>query len=119
MRTCARYGSDMSLLEEVCPTCKPEVFQGVKVTDASDKKIWDGYMVEPERYSSRDSENVVHAKDELRQDIWNEFNRDPDEEAREAKRRVRRTEPLTTSEIEKANNWGTNYLRPVLEGHAS
>ena len=115
LRTCARFGPDMQLLKEVCPACKPEVFQGVKVTAPSDKKIWDGYEVEPERYYSRDGENVVRAKDELRQDVWDEFNRDPDEEARAKKRATRRTEPLSATEIENANAWGQNVLRPVLE----
>ena len=115
LRTSSRFDAAMNLLEEVCPACKPERFQGVKVTDPSDKKIWSGYEVEPDRYSSRDSENTVHAKDELLQDIWSELGKDPDQEAIELKRRTRRTEPLSTAEIEKANNWGNNVLRPVLE----
>ena len=116
LRTCATFGPAMELVNEVCPACKPEQFQGVKVTDASDKKIWDGFEVEPHRYSSPDSENVVHASDELRQDVWDGFNRDPDEEARELKRRTRRTEPLSATEIETAKNWAERELRRVLDG---
>ena len=105
----------MNLLEEVCPGCKPERFRGVKVTDPSDKKIWSGYEVEPERYSSRDSENTVHAKDELLQDVWNDLGRDLEQEAIELKRRTRRTEPMSATEIDNAKAWGNNVLRPALE----
>lgn len=115
LRTCASFSPAMEFVKEVCPECSPETFQGVNVTDPSDRKIWDGFEVEPHLYSSPDSENVVHAKDELRQDIWNEFNRDPDQEARELKRRTRRTEPLSATEIEQANQWAERVLRPVLE----
>ncbi len=115
LRTCARYGPSMELLSEICPQCAPDQFCGVKVTAPSDKKIWDGYEVEPDRYSSPDAENVVHASDELRQDIWDEFNRDPDAEAVQKKRATRRTEPLSASEIERAKSWGEKVLRPLLE----
>lgn len=115
LRTCATYGPKMEFVSEVCTSCKPEQFQGIKVTAPSDKKLWSGFEVEPERYYSRDSENVVRAKDELRQDIWDEFSRDPEEEARQLKRRTRRTEPMSAAEIQRAKLWGENVLRPALE----
>lgn len=115
VRTSATYNKFMDLITEVCPACEPERFQGVKVTDPSDRKLWSGYEVEPERYYDPDSENVVRARDELRQDIWDEFNRDPDEQAREEKRRTRRTEPMSADEIAQKKAWGENVLRPQLE----
>lgn len=114
LRTSATFDAKGELAREVCPACEPETFDSA-VTAPSDKKLWDGYAVEPHLYSSPDSEGVVHAKDELRQDIWDEFNRDPDAEARELKRQTRRTEPMTASEIEEKKQWGQNVLRPLLE----
>jgi hypothetical protein len=90
-------------------------FAGVKVTDPSDRKIWAGTEVEPERYYDADSEGVMRAKDELRQDTWDAMNIDEEEEARELKRKTRRTTPMTPSEIAAAENYGKTVLRPVIE----
>jgi len=113
-RTSARY-QGKTLLTEVCPKCDPHHFAGVKVTDPSDRRIWAGTAVEPERYYDADSEGVMRAKDELRQDTWDVMNVDEEETAREQKRRMRRTEPLTASEIQAAEHYGKTVLRPWLE----
>src|ERR1035437_5101424 len=104
MRTSARYDKG-ELLAEICPSCSPVTFQGEKVTDPSDRRIWESHEVEPHRYYAPDSENVVRAKDELRADIWDEFNRDPDEEGRDRKRRTRRTDPLTIDDTRAADTY--------------
>jgi len=113
-RTSARYDKG-GLVSEVCPACSPETFQGEKVTDPTDRRIWNSHEVEPERYYTPDSENVVRAKDELRQDIWNEFNRDPEQERVEQKRRTRRTEPLTADEIRASEVVTREVIRPAIE----
>ena len=113
-RTSARY-QGKTLLGEVCPKCDPVRFAGVKVTDPSDRKIWAGTEVEPERYYDADSEGVMRAKDELRQDTWDAMKIDEEEEARELKRKTRRTTPMTPSEIAAAENYGKTVLRPVIE----
>ncbi len=104
-----------TLIEEVCPGCAPERFQGVKVTDPTDRRIWAGHEVEPEKYYSPDNQGVMRAKDELRQDIWNEWEVDEDEQRREQKRRTRRTEPMTDDEIARAKHYGRTVLRPLIE----
>jgi predicted nucleic acid-binding Zn-ribbon protein len=115
LRTIARYSADMQLLSEVCPSCDPEKFRGVKVTDPTDRRIWAGHEAEPEKYYDADDQGVKRAKDELRQDIWNEWNVDEDEQAREQKRRMRRTTPMTREEIAAAENYGSTVLRPAIE----
>jgi hypothetical protein len=115
LRTIARYGPDMHLLSEVCPSCAPERFQGVKVTDPTDRRIWAGHEAEPEKYYDPDDQGVKRAKDELRQDIWDQWNVDEDEQLRETKRRMRRTEPMTREEIAAAESYGRNVLRPAIE----
>ncbi len=114
LRTSARY-MGKTLLSEVCPSCAPEKFQSVKVTDPSDRRIWAGHEAEPQKYYDADGEGVKRAKDELRQDIWNEWNGDEDEQMREQKRRTRRTAPMTPEEIARAENYGRTVLRPALE----
>ncbi len=115
LRTVARYGPDMQLLSEVCPSCDPDNFRGVKVTDPTDSRIWAGHEAEPEKYYDADDQGVKRAKDELRQDVWDEWEKDEEEQKREQKRRNRRTEPMTTSEIAAAENYGRNVLRPLIE----
>ena len=114
LRTSARY-SGTELLGEVCPGCAPESFAGVKVTDPSDRRIWAGHEAEPDKYYAADDEGVKRAKDELRQDVWNEWEKDHDELERQKKRRIRRTEPMTPDEIAAAENYGRNVLRPMIE----
>lgn len=115
LRTVARYGGGMELLSEVCPSCKPEQFQGVKVTDPTDRRIWAGHEAEPDKYYSSDDQGVKRAKDELRQDTWDAMNIDEEEIAREQKRRLRRTEPMTSTEIAEAEHYGRTVLRPAIE----
>jgi hypothetical protein len=105
----------VELLSEVCPSCEPDQFQGVKVTDPTDRRIWAGHEVEPERYYSADDQGVKRAKDELRADTWDLMNVDEDEQRREQKRRMRRTEPMTQNEIAAAEHYGRTVLRPVIE----
>lgn len=114
LRTSARYVG-VELLSEVCPSCEPDQFQGVKVTDPTDRRIWAGHEVEPERYYSADDQGVKRAKDELRADTWDLMNVDEDEQRREQKRRMRRTEPMTQNEIAAAEHYGRTVLRPVIE----
>jgi predicted nucleic acid-binding Zn-ribbon protein len=104
-----------ALLGEVCPACEPEQFQGVKVTDPTDRRIWAGHEAEPEKYYSADDKGAMRAKDELRQDTWDAMNIDLDERAREEKRRLRRTEPMTQNEIAAAEHYGRTVLRPLIE----
>jgi hypothetical protein len=114
LRTSARYmGKD--LLGEVCPTCDPDRFAGVKVTDPTDRKIWAGTDAEPDKYYDADDQGVKRAKDELRQDTWDAMNIDLDESARDQKRKLRRTEPMTQGEIAAAEHYGRNVLRPFID----
>jgi predicted nucleic acid-binding Zn-ribbon protein len=113
-RTSARYDG-VALLSEVCPSCAPEKFQGVKVTDPTDRRIWAGHEAEPDKYYSADDQGVKRAKDELRQDTWDAINVDEEERAREHKRRIRRTEPMTQNEIAAAEHYGRTVLRPMIE----
>jgi hypothetical protein len=114
LRTVARYDGIL-LLEEVCPSCAPDKFHGVKVTAPTDRRIWAGHEAEPEKYYAADDQGVKRAKDELRQDIWDQWNVDEDELQREQKRRTRRTEPMTREEISAAESYGRNVLRPMIE----
>lgn len=114
LRTIARYDGTR-LLSEECPSCAPDKFNGVKVTDPTDRRIWAGHEVEPDKYYAADDQGVKRAKDELRQDVWDGLNVDEDEIRRQEKRRMRRTEPMSASEIAAAENYGRNVLRPALE----
>jgi len=113
-RSSARY-IGKTLLSEVCPACAPDQFQGVKVTDPTDRRIWAGHEAEPDRYYAADDQGVKRAKDELRQDIWDGINVDEEEQRREEKRRIRRTEPMTQNEIAAAEHYGRTVLRPLIE----
>jgi hypothetical protein len=114
LRTSARY-IGKTLLSEVCPSCAPEQFAGVKVTDPTDRRIWAGHEAEPDKYYAADDQGVKRAKDELRQDTWDAMNIDEEEQARELKRRTRRTEPMTQDEIAAAEHYGRTVLRPLIE----
>jgi hypothetical protein len=103
---------DVGVRKEVCPQCDPNQFDS-PVTDPSDKKIYVGWEAMPEKY--RIENGVAHAKDELLQDSEDLINRTPEVVEIEAKRRTRRTEPLSQEEIMRAEHWGRTVLRPQLE----
>lgn len=116
MRTSASYDIRMEFQSEVCPACAPEKFAGVKVTDPSDRRIWAGHEVNPERYYDADSNGIKRARDEERQDTWDAINIDDEDEVwRIKKRQTRRTTPMTQNEIAAADHFARTKLRPMLE----
>jgi hypothetical protein len=121
---CANCGSETSrsrstfepsgeLKQEVCPHCSPESFDGV-IHMPTDLKLWPGPAAMPNLYK-RGKDDVYRAKDELISDTVAGWDRGPEEERKERKRALRRTEPLTSDELRAAIRWGNECLKPMLE----
>lgn len=114
LRTLARYDEHGDFIGEDCVACNPALFQD-KFRDPSDRRMWDSYEVEPERYYPKDANGIARAKDELRQDTLEGLRGvDEDEEWREKKRKTRRTEPLTPDEIKVSENFAREQLIPAI-----
>lgn len=105
VRVRSRWTEKGVQLADECPTCAPQSFE--KFTAPSDKKIWMGYEAHPSEY--------VHAEDggfdrkpEYRAEQEQKLTQPTEDEARiqriaeEDKRATRRTEPMTSVEMEQA-----------------
>lgn len=107
--------AEMVLVAEVCKACDPLSFE--EHHDPTDNRIYTGPDAMPNLYKrvgTGNSERLVPT-DELQQDTMDILTRDEVKMAEEKKRRTARREPLTATEIERANQWATRYLRPVLD----
>jgi hypothetical protein len=102
------------VLKESCEHCDP---QHERFRDPSDRRLWDSYEVEPDRYYPKDSNGVARAKDELVQDTLDGLNNNgkSDDEWMIAKRKNRRTEPLSPEEIRATENFVREHLIPQIE----
>lgn len=113
------------LTREECPACAPQSFE--KQTDPSAKKIWIGPEFAPNDYIKREDPDGGYRYDlkpeaarelELQHTVNSQRATD-EREAREramaAKRSTRRTNPMTSEEIEQAIRFADTHLRPMIE----
>lgn len=112
-RTLTTLDAKGRLLREECPSCKPELF-AEPVRDPSDNKIYTGPQVFPHLYRPN-AEGILEAKDELIQDTVSMWDKGPTQQAIDRKRATRRTEPLSATEIEAAQQWGEQCLKPLIQ----
>lgn len=108
------FNASGDVLKETCEHCNPA---HERFRDPSDRRLWDGYEVEPNRYYPKDSNGVARAKDELVQDTLDGLNnngKDSDDEWMIAKRKNRRTQPLTPDEIKASENFAREQIIPML-----
>ena len=115
-RTSASYDSKGALTKEVCSACDPQHFSDPFV-DPTDRKLYTGVQARPQDYKTYkiDGEDVLFAKDELIQDTEDRWSNSIWDQAVEAKRKTARREPMSKDEIQAAENWARDVLRPWLE----
>lgn len=112
------------LLREECPHCDPQSFE--RVQNPSEKKIWIGPEFAPNDYVKREDEFGVRydlkpeaARElELKHTVKSQRAIDEREavaRAKAEKRRTRRTNPMTSEEIEQALRFVDVNLRPMIE----
>lgn len=115
---CGEYASHIRQLVSggtfICKTCRPSEFSAGDVTvTPSHKKLYRHEDAFPEMYKQK-ADGTLIAKEELTQDTVNNFRVDPDKEAKERKRRNRRTSPLTEDELRASLAWGEKHLKPKI-----
>jgi len=113
-RTVASFDARGDVLTETCEHCSPAQ---ERFRDPSDRRLWESTEVEPHRYYPKDENGVMRAKDELVQDTYDGLNnngKSDDDEWMIAKRKNRRTQPLTPDEIKASEHFAREYLIPQM-----
>jgi hypothetical protein len=105
-------GRNRKVAEE-CQVCRPENFHDAFAVP-SDRHPWEGYQVYPHLYKMG-ADGILHAKDELIQDTWDQWKVNGAEELRQEERKKRRGKPMTEDEIAAAKVWGEQCLRPAID----
>jgi hypothetical protein len=103
---------------EACPECRPDLFPDDPFLMPSDRKLYMGWEAYPEHYKMKDNPEggkIAVASDSMIADSVALMNKTDEQIAVDQKRRTRRTEPLTSDEIKRAEHWGKEVLRPKLE----